>query len=361
MNTRHTIKPAFNSTSMVMFDVLIALIPILAAAFIAFGVVIVYQLGTAIASAVISELLFSKILLKKGNSLRDGSAIITAILLVCTLSPLTPWYIVAFGSFSAIVFGKIIWGGLGKNLFNPALVGREFMSIFFSSIMTSPLVWKTSELVQKEQIHILPSLQSAYTSSYLSELLYKPSGALGEYSIIAIIFGGLYLLLRKRISWHIPTALLGTFFLLEWLNWNEVLPYSLAGILFGTTYMATDMPSSPTTKNGKLIYGAMIGVCIFIFLKAGVRFEYMSYAILLMNGFSPAISELMKPRAWSEPKQPLKTIEALAILVIKILTVAFAILTLYWYEAQHYVLFLYIIYTILKFNFSFFKSVNKYV
>lgn len=361
MNLYPHIKSRFDRTQLVMLDVVIALIPVLFAGWLAYGQVLLNQLAAAIIAALVTEFVFSTIFLKKKSSIFDGSAIVTAILLVCTLAPLTPWYIVAFGSSAAILFGKILWGGLGKNRFNPALVGREFITVFFSVAMTSPMLWKSADIIQQKAGNLFPGLDSVYMADYLSGMVYKTNGAMGEASILALIIGGLYLLIRNRISWHIPFSLLFTWSVLCWINGTADLQFSIAGILLGTIFMATDMPSSPTTSNGKIFYGAMIGVCLFVFVKGGVRYEYMSYAILLMNGFSSKISSVFKPTAWGEKFDYKQRIGDIFILTLQILTVSFAVLSLDWHSLVHYVIYIYIVYLIFKFNFSFSKSINKYV
>lgn len=344
---------------MVMLDVIIALMPLLFAGWLAYGTVMLQQSGVAIATALISEFLFSSLLLKKYNTILDGSAVVTALLLTFTVSPVTPWYILSFGVFSAILFGKIVWGGLGKNRFNPALAGREFMAVFFASVMTSPNIWKTSDLVQTSALNLFPGITYPYLSEYLNSVIFKTTGAMGEYSLICIALGGLYLLLRNRISWHIPLAFLGTFTLLTGLSGDDGLRYSMSGILLGTIFMATDMPSSPTTANGKLYYGLMIGAVVFIFLKGGVRYEYMSYAILLLNGFSDQVSLVFKPRPWGSVSDWKKKTEEIFTLTLQILAVAFALLSLYYYNSVNYLVYLYILYIIIKFNFSFSNKVSN--
>ncbi|MCC9167735.1 RnfABCDGE type electron transport complex subunit D [Pontibacter harenae] len=359
MNSNPYIKPRFNGTQMVMLDVIIALMPLIFVGWLAYGTIMLQQICVAIVTGLVSEFLFSSILLKKYNTILDGSAVVTALLLTLTLSPVTPWYILSFGVFSAILFGKIVWGGLGKNRFNPALVGREFMAVFFASVMTSPNIWKTSDLVQTSAPELFPGIDYPYLSDYLNSVIFKTTGAMGEYSILCIALGGLYLLVRNRISWHIPLSLLGTFTLLVGLSGGDGLRYSLGGILLGTIFMATDMPSSPTTGNGKLYYGLMIGIVIFIFLKGGIQYEYMSYSILLLNGFSDQASVVFRPRTWGETLDYKRKTEEIFILTLKILGVAFAVLSLYYYELVNYLVYLYILYIIIKFNFSFSNKVSN--
>lgn len=359
MITAPHIQSKGNSTKAVMIDVIIALLPLIVVAWIAFGSTALQLIGVTIGAALVTEVIFSAVLLKKYTSILDGSAIITALLLAFTLSPLTPWYVAAFGSFSAVLFGKILWGGLGQNQFNPALVGREFMSVFFATVMTSPTIWDTKTGVNVPVTDLFPGIEYPYLASYLNGLLYKTTGALGEYSIACILLGGLYLILRKRISWHIPFSLLAVFSLLFWfVPDGDDLKFSLAGVLLGTIFMATDMPSSPVNSNGKLYYGAMIGVVAFIFIAGGVRYEYMSYSILLLNGFSQQISTVFKPVAWGAVNDWKKRIEHIFLLTLTILGFALGILSLYYYGMISYLIYLYIIYLILKFNFSFTNKIT---
>lgn len=355
------IKPRFNGTQMVMIDVIIALLPLVFVGWLAYGGALIQLIGIAVLSALLADFLFSSLLLKRFTSVLDGSAIVTALLLVFTVSPITPWYVVAFGAFSAILFGKVLWGGLGKNRFNPALVGREFMSVFFASIMTSPNIWKFKDLIQTPNSNFFMGLEDGFLSDYFSSVLFQTKGAMGEYSIVCIAFGGLYLLLRNRISWHIPFSLLGIFTLLNWLVGDVGLSYSMGGILLGTIFMATDMPSSPTTKNGKLFYGLMIGVATFAFLKGGIRYEYMSYSILLMNGFSDQVSLVFKPNAWGVVGDWKGRLEAVFMLSLKIGCAILAVLSLYYYDLIHFLVFIYIVYVVLKFNYSFSNKVNNVV
>lgn len=359
MNLSPYIKPRFNGTQMVMLDVVIALLPLVFVGWLAYGAVMFGQIGVALLAALLTEFLFSAILLRKYNTLLDGSAVVTSLLLVFTLSPVTPWYIVAFGAFAAILFGKIVWGGLGKNRFNPALVGREFMAVFFATAMTSPNIWKTQDLVQESAANLFPGIGHTYLSDHLSSMVFRTSGAMGEYSILALVLGGLYLLVRNRISWHIPLSLIGVFTLLMWLPGNEGLKFSLGGILLGTIFMATDMPSSPTTANGKLYYGLMIGAVTYTLIKGGVRFEYMSYSILLLNGFTDRISLVFRPRTWGELRNWKKDTEEVFVLTLKILSLALAVICLYDYGLVSYLVFIYIIYIIFKFNYSFSTKVNN--
>lgn len=354
------IRPRNNNARMVMLDVIVALVPLVVVAGLAFGVKALLVIGTSVGVAILTEVVFSALLLKKYDTVLDGSAVVTGLLLAFTISPVIPLPVVAFGAFSAILFGKIVWGGLGKNRFNPALVGREFMSVFFASTMTSSDVWRTSSLVVTPSGIFFPGLASDYIDSYLSGLVYKTSGALGEYSVVLIVLGGLYLVIRNRIDWRVPLALSVVFILLSWLTDNGgQMRFSVAGMLFGAIYMATDMPSSPTTPQGKLYYGAMIGLVAFIFIAGGIRFEYMSYSILMLNGFSYMISHVFRPRVWGEHPDRYKKSEQIFLLTLSVLGATLAVLSLHYYGLIPYLVYIYIIYTLYKFSFYHIKQVDK--
>jgi len=358
MNLNPFIKPKNNTVRAVMLDVIIALLPLAVVACIAYGVIALWLILTAIASCVVTDFLFNAVYAKNYTSFLDGSAIITALLLCFTLSPLTPWYVVAFGSFSAILFGKFLWGGLGKNKFNPALVGREFMVAFFT-VMSSATVWVTNSMVNTKQSDLLST--GSLLANYGNNLLYKTGGALGEYSVALIFSGGLYLLIRRRISWHIPFALLTTFLFCTWLAYfyGVDFKYSSAGLLLGGLFMATDMPSSPNASQGRLYYGCIIGLVAAMFILSGIRFEYLSYSILLLNGFTPFINQIFMPRAWGKKPDYTVKAERIFFLTTAIFAMAFAVISLHYYGLIKYVVYVYIVYIILKFNFSFLKNIHN--
>lgn len=336
----------------VMSDVLLALLPCVAISYLAYGEAPFFVIFVAIISAMIGEVLFAGVFLKKWNTLLDGSAIVTAILLAFTLAPFTPWYVIAFGSAMAVIFGKILWGGLGRNMFNPALIGREFMTVFFPLVMTSRTIWYNKDFVNVKDLDVFNFLGEGKFIEYLNSIFFKPSGAIGEYSIIFLILGGLYLLLRRRISWHIPFGLLVTFFVLLQLFAHKDIKFSIGGILLGTIFMATDMPSSASTKIGKLYYGAMIGFVAILCLLNDVKYEYMSYSILLVNGFVIPINRIFKPCVWGEKINMLKRIGATTLVTLSIVATSFAVIYLHHYDLIRYLVFAYILFVISRFCFS---------
>lgn len=354
------IKPKFSSAFFVMLDVIIALLPLVVISWVAFGMKAIFVTAISVVTCLITDVLFSSIVLKRVRLSFDVSSVITGLLLAFTISPNTPLYIVCFGAVMAIVFGKIVWGGTGKNKFNPALVGREFMAVFFASVMTSSSIWNTKNFVNINSSTFFSALGLENNSTYLESMIYKTSGALGEYSAVCIALGGLYLLLRKRISWHIPSSIFIVFILLSWIiSYEGDVKFSISGLLLGAIYMATDMPSSPISMKGKLFYGSMIGCVAFAFILGGISNEYMSYSILLLNGFSPKINEIFKPTAWGNKTEYRSLIENISKLILIILVFAFAIISLYHYQMIKYVVYLYIIFTVFKFNYSFSKKINS--
>lgn len=283
-----------DSTPKVMRDVVIALLPCVFMAYMAFGLPALSLIAVSVGSALVAEFLFSLLFLHRIDTLGDGSAVVSGLLLSCTLGAFTPLPVVAFGAASAVVFGKLLWGGIGRNLFNPALTGREFMTVFFPTVMTSGDIWYNEDAVNHASIRLTGS-------GLFDQLLFNPTGALGEYSIFSLVLGGLYLLFRHRITWHIPFTLLSVFILtLSFMRLLGVqgLTFSMGGVILGTAFMATDMPTSPSTSQGKCYYGAMVGLSAALFIAMGAKYEYMSYSILLLNGVAPLIDRYVRPRVW---------------------------------------------------------------
>lgn len=339
----------------VMSDVLLALVPCAAISYLAFGEATFLVMFVAVVSAVVAEFIFASIFLNKRDTLKDGSALVTAILLAFTLAPFTPWYVVAFGAAMAVIFGKILCGGLGQNMFNPALVGREFMTVFFPAVMTSGSIWYNNDFVNVRQLNIFGSPGEGGFLGYLDTLIFKPSGAIGEYSILLLVLGGIYLLLRRRISWHIPFGLLVTFFVLLQVFSDSDIRFSMGGVLLGTIFMATDMPSSASTKIGKLYYGAMIGLVAILCLLNDVKYEYMSYSILLVNAFVSPINDLFRPKVWGEKVAWVSKFSKGILLTAIIVAATFALIALHSYHLVPYLVFIYIAYIICRFCFKIMK------
>lgn len=331
-----------DSTSKVMSDVMLALLPCILISYFAFGFIPIMVILVAVGSAVLAEFFFSLIFSGKTDSISDGSAIVTGILLAFTIAPFTPVYVVAFGGAMAVIFGKLLWGGLGRNTFNPALVGREFMTIFFPLVMTSRTIWYDKTAVNLKEINL-------FNSEFWNELFFKPSGAIGEYSILLLVLGGVYLICRRRISWHIPFALCASFFVLLMCFLGNDIQFSLGGVLLAAIFMATDMPSSASTNSGKLYYGAMIGAVAMICILNGVRYEYMSYSVLLMNAFVQPINWAFRPREWGAKLDVVKRATSVLMTTAGVVITTFAIIYLHQLEAIKYLVFIYIAFCVLRF------------
>lgn len=300
------------STRSLMRDVLIALLPALAVSTWVYGTDVLTVSAIAVVSCVAIEFLIQKFLLGGELTVSNLSAAVTGLLLAFNLPASIPWWIVVIGSAVAIGVAKMTFGGLGRNPFNPALVGRVFLLIAYPVQMTSfsaPTVEGYSDAFSGATP--LAAVKSGAVSVEDADLLNMFSGAvsgsLGEIAAAALIVGGIYLLWRKVITWHIPVAVLGSMavfaFVVALLNGGGAALYELpafhllaGGALLGAIYMATDYVTSPMTYKGMLIYGAGIGVITMVIRLWGAYPEGMSFAILLMNSVAPLINRYVKPK-----------------------------------------------------------------
>lgn len=300
------------STRSLMRDVLIALLPALAVSTWVYGADVLTVSAIAVVSCVVTEFLIQKFLLGGEPTVSNLSAAVTGLLLAFNLPASIPWWIVVIGSVVAIGVAKMTFGGLGRNPFNPALVGRVFLLIAYPVQMTSfsaPVVKGYADAFSGATP--LAAVKSGAVSVEQADLLNMFSGAvpgsLGEIAAAALIVGGIYLLWRKVITWHIPVAVLGSMavfaFVVALLNGGGAMLYELpafhllaGGALLGAIYMATDYVTSPMTHKGMLIYGAGIGVITMVIRLWGAYPEGMSFAILLMNSVAPLINRYVKPK-----------------------------------------------------------------
>lgn len=303
----------------VMHDVLYALIPAFMVSIYVFGLSALIMTSVAVISCIAFEYLIQKFLLKTTITISDGSALITGILLAFNLPSTLPLWMVIIGSLVAIGVAKMSFGGLGFNIFNPALVGRVFLLISFPVQMTSwptPVENNTSlfDAVTGETTLgiIKEGLMYGETMSTLSDkipsmmdlFLGITSGSAGEMSGLALIIGGLYLLIRKVITWHIPVTILATMAAFTGIFWlvnpelyaNPLIHILSGGAILGAFYMATDLVTSPMTKKGMVIFAIGIAVITVVIRLYGAYPEGISFAILIMNAFVPLINTYFKPR-----------------------------------------------------------------
>ena len=278
------------TTQKIMLDVIIALVPATVAAVILFGIPALLVIATCVISAVACELLFN-IIVKKGQTVSDLSAVVTGLILALNLPANIPLWQAAVGSAFAIIVVKCVFGGLGKNIVNPAITARVFMLLAFGSMTAA--VFPTG-MDSASGATPLTDLDNGVVPNLVDLLLGKNGGALGETCALALIIGGVYLIVRKVISWHIPVAFIGTSFLFTLLvvggDFELALAWTLSGgLLIGAFFMATDYVTSPSTAKGKIIFGIGAGVITVLIRFYGAYPEGVSFAILLMNIVNPFI------------------------------------------------------------------------
>ncbi|HIZ27103.1 RnfABCDGE type electron transport complex subunit D [Barnesiella sp. An55] len=311
------------SASQCMYSVIIALLPAFAVSLYFFGVGALIVTLTSILSCIVAEYLIQKYLLKVKPTVGDGSAILTGLLLGFNLPSNLPIWIVIIGSVVAIGIAKMAFGGLGNNLFNPALVGRVFLLISFPTYMTQwplPAVSRWSYTDAETGATLLSKLKeegSQWVSQVnISDLwIGNQGGSLGEVGAIALLIGFAFLLYRRIISWHIPVSILATVFVFSFAlglgeelsasqttgAWQHAFDFALiqllsGGLLLGAIYMATDYVTSPMTSKGMIVYGIGIGILTVVIRQWGGYPEGVSFAILIMNAFTPLINNYIKPK-----------------------------------------------------------------
>lgn len=307
----------------IMWGVVIALLPATLVSFWYFGIGAILLTVVSVLSCILVEFLIQKFLLKQTPSIKDGSAVITGILLALNVPSNLPVWMIVIGAIVSIGIGKMTFGGLGKNPFNPALVGRVFMLISFPVDMTSwPLpsvnrlvlsdavTGPTALGVVKEGIAKGDSMDKLMSElpSYADMLIGNMGGSLGEVSALAIIIGGIYMLIRKIISWHIPVTFIGSVFVFTWvlhlinpaIYIDPVFHLLAGGLMIGAVFMATDMVTSPMSKSGMIVFGLGCGILTVLIRVWGAYPEGVSFAILIMNAVVPLINKGFKPKKFGE-------------------------------------------------------------
>lgn len=307
-----------------MYGVIIALLPALLVSFLYFGIGSVVVCASSVAACMFFEWAITKYIMKKEPTLTDGSAILTGLLLGFNLPSNLPVWIIIIGALVAIGIGKMTFGGLGCNPFNPALVGRCFLLVSFPAQMTSwPVAGQLTSYVDAQTgatpLSIMkeaiksgdPTVLDRLPDS-VSLLLGNPginhgAGTIGEICALALIIGLIYMLWKKIITWHIPVSILATVFVFCGLLYvanpiyaNPVAELLTGGLMLGAIFMATDYVTSPMTHKGQIIYGIAIGALTVIIRNWGSYPEGMSFAILIMNAFTPLINAYVKPKRFGE-------------------------------------------------------------
>jgi electron transport complex protein RnfD len=306
-----------------MYRVLIAMIPAFAVSLIFFGLGALVVTGIAVVSCMAFEYLINRFMFKAPGTLSDGSAAVTGVLLAFNVPSNLPVWMIMIGSLVAIGVAKMSFGGLGKNPFNPALVGRVFLLISFPVQMTSwpkaiesrfayldATTGATPLAILKEGIKNGQPLSELMKDipEYAQMFLGNMGGSLGEISALALLIGGLYLIIKKVITWHIPASILATVILFTGILWmidpgkfaDPLFHLLTGGIMLGAIFMATDMVTSPMTPVGQIIFGVGIGLITCLIRIFGAYPEGVSFAILIMNAFVPLIDKYVKPKRFGE-------------------------------------------------------------
>lgn len=307
------------STKKIMYGVVYAMVPAMLVSVYYFGLDAIRVLLLASVSCLFFEWIIQKYLIKGPVTIYDGSALVTGILLAFNVPSNLPGWMIIIGSLVAIGMAKASFGGLGKNVFNPALVARVFLLISFPVQMTSwpktqvifegftdTVTGPTPLAIVKEGLGAGKTMDqiSVELPNHINYLVGQMGGSLGEVSAIALILGGLFMIWKKIITWHIPVSILLTVFVFSGILWMYDPQYNAdpffhlitGGLMLGAIFMATDMVSSPMTKGGQLVFGFGIGLLTILIRIWGAYPEGVSFAILLMNAAVPLINMGFKPR-----------------------------------------------------------------
>jgi electron transport complex protein RnfD len=311
------------STSRIMWSVSASLLPAAVMGMYYFGPRAAFTLALCIIASVLSEHLYLKFL-KKPSAVNDGSAFLTGLLLGMNLPPSVPFFIPIVGSFVAVIITKQLFGGLGYNIFNPALIGRAFLIISFPKLMT---IWseptatfilfdaKTTATplgILKEEGHAkLIAVFGDQINLYTQLFVGHRAGSIGETSAIALLIGAGFLLYKRYITWHIPVSFLGTAAAIAWIFGGKgvlfagdpLLHLLSGGMILGAFFMATDYVTSPSMKSGQIVFGAGCGfLTMLIRLKGGYP-EGVMFAILIMNSFAPLIDRGFQSKIFGAVKK----------------------------------------------------------
>ncbi len=308
------------STAKIMWTVSGALLPATLMSVYYFGLRAVWVILVSILAALISEALFQKGL-KKEITISDGSAFLTGLLIALNVPSSVPLYIPAVGSSVAIVITKHLFGGLGYNIFNPALIGRAFILISFPKLMTTyyePVAnvlgmdAKTTAtplgVLKEEGMARLLEIFHTKAALYQDLLIGNRAGSLGETASIALLLGGVFLLLKRYITWHIPITFIGTTALLTWMfggkeglfTGDPIFHMFSGGLILGAFFMATDYVTGPSVRSAQIVFGISCGALTALIRLKGGYPEGVMFAILLMNCFAPLLDRGMRSRVFGK-------------------------------------------------------------
>ncbi|UCG35335.1 MAG: RnfABCDGE type electron transport complex subunit D [Candidatus Omnitrophota bacterium] len=308
MNLKVSCSPHLRSpvnTPWVMMQVIVALLPATIAAIILFKQRAAFLIANCVITALVTEEIIQKIR-KKPSTVADYSGVLTGLLLALILPPSTRWYAASLGSIFAIAVGKHLFGGLGANIFNPALIGRAFLMAAYPKMLTTFIAPSSVDAITKATPLALRKFSGVITPTK-DLFLGTIAGSLGETSAVCLIIGGAYLLWRKIADWRIPLTVLTTttvisaiFHIVNPLNGSILFHLFSGGLLLGAFFMATDPVTTPTTKTGRYIFGGGCAILIMIIRYFSGLPEGVMYSILFMNALTPLINSYTQPKRFGE-------------------------------------------------------------
>ena len=287
---------ASDTVEKIMTDVILALLPSILVSIFLCGIKSFLLILISVISTVLTEKIITAVFFKKEkDSIKDLSAVVTGIILSLTLPSFVPYYFAIFGGACAVIFGKILYGGLGKNLYNPAIIGKFFVLIFFEKVFLKFKLSNTN--FQILNLKIFRNILDSPFTKFLDSLILSQSNSIGTFSGLALILGGIYLTMKKRISLFTP---LSFFLLMSILSFfvPEISKIPIGEILLVGIFMATDMPTTPVFSIGKIYFGIMIALVTSIFLSQKIENEVLFYGIIILNSFTPLINRVLRPVAF---------------------------------------------------------------
>ena len=287
---------ASDTVEKIMIDVILALLPAILVSIFLCGIKSLLLILISVISTVLTEKIITAVFFKKEkDSIKDLSAVVTGIIFSLMLPAFVPYYFAIFGGACAVIFGKMLYGGLGKNLYNPAVVGKFFVLIFFEKVFLKFKLSNTN--FQILNLKIFRNILDSPFTKFLDSLILSQSNSIGTFSGLALILGGIYLTIKKRISLFTP---LSFFLLMEILLFfvPEISKIPIGEILLVGIFMATDMPTTPVFSIGKIYFGIMMALVTSIFLSQKIENEVLFYAIIILNSFTPLINRVLRPVAF---------------------------------------------------------------
>lgn len=330
---------AGDTVEKIMIDVILALLPAILVSIFLCGIKSLLLILISVVSTVLTEKIITAVFLKKEkNSIKDFSAVVTGIIFSLTLPVFVPYYFAIFGGACAVIFGKMLYGGLGKNLYNPAVVGKFFVLIFFEKVF---LKFKFSNTnFQILDLKLFRNFLDSSFTRFLDSLILSRSNSIGTFSGMALIFGGIYLVTKKRISPSTPLSFFLSSIILSFFV-PEISKIPIGEILLVGIFMVADMPTTPVFLIGKIYFGMMLALVSSILLSQKVQNEVLFYAIIILNSFTPLINKVLRPVTFGKNLKIEAIKQFLQLIVLTFLIVAATIILINLYN---FGLFKYLIY-----------------